>query len=212
MAGAASPRRGGSRKRGVPTGSTRPRSDGIDTVGTDEAAGAGVTVVGRAGRDLRILGGGVSPPGILSRGPAGPKAIVDSRGCCTCCCCCTPASPGGDSVRRLLHRRGRRRARQGRGGRGRARGYNRVSPLQDSLKESAGRLVSRQQGLLRSPCRARWVRRTPKRKQCRLQAKPAAAGPAIDGSDGCRNTSDESPRGSRKAVNPHTWPVCAKSQ
>ena len=39
---------------------------------------------------------------------------------------------------------------------------------------------------------------------------PPAAGTAIDGGDGCRNTSDESPRRSRKVVNPHMWPVCAK--
>ena len=44
--------------------------------------------------------------GRWSRGPAGPKAIVDSRGCSTSCCCCTPTSPGGDAVRRRLHRRG----------------------------------------------------------------------------------------------------------
>ena len=43
---------------------------------------------------------------------------------------------------------------------------------------------------------------------CR-QSLPAA-GIAIDGVDGCRNTSDESPRRSRKVVNPHMWPVCAK--
>ena len=40
--------------------------------------------------------------------------------------------------------------------------------------------------------------------------RPPAAGAAIDGGDGCRNTSDESPRGSKKVVNPHTWPACAK--
>ena len=39
---------------------------------------------------------------------------------------------------------------------------------------------------------------------------PPAAGAAIDGGDGCRNTSDESPRRSRMVVNPHMWPVCAK--
>ena len=49
---------------------------------------------------------GVSPPGRWSRGPAGPKAIVDSRGCITSCCCCTPTSPDGDAVPRRLHRRG----------------------------------------------------------------------------------------------------------
>ena len=40
--------------------------------------------------------------------------------------------------------------------------------------------------------------------------RPPAAGSAIDGGSGCRNTSDESPRGGRKVVNPHVWPVCAK--
>ena len=43
---------------------------------------------------------------------------------------------------------------------------------------------------------------------CR-QSLPAA-GIAIDGVDGCRNTSDESPRRSRKVVNPQTWPVCTQ--
>ena len=32
----------------------------------------------------------------------------------------------------------------------------------------------------------------------------------IDGGDGRRHTSDETPRRSRKVVNPHRWPVCAK--
>ena len=62
---------------------------------------------------------GVNPPGRWSRGPAEPKATVESRGCSTSCCCCTPASPCGDTVRRRLHRRGRRRSSRGRGGRGR---------------------------------------------------------------------------------------------
>ena len=30
------------------------------------------------------------------------------------------------------------------------------------------------------------------------------------GGDECRNTSDENPRRSRKVINPHMWPVCAK--
>ena len=106
---------------------------------------------------------------------------------------------------------GRRRARRGRGRRGRARGLDRVSFLcRTPLKESAGRRPSRQQGLLRSPCRPRWVRRRPKRIVVGCRQSPPAAGAAIDGGDGCRNTSDESPRRSRKVVNPHMWPVCAK--
>ena len=40
---------------------------------------------------------------------------------------------------------------------------------------------------------------------------PPAAGAAIEGVDGCRNTSDESPRRSRKVANPHLWPVCANA-
>ena len=37
-----------------------------------------------------------------------------------------------------------------------------------------------------------------------------AAGTAFGSGDGGSNTSDASPRGSRKAVNPYTWLVCAK--
>ena len=154
--------------------------------------------LGRGGGRTRPRPGnsrrGVSPPGRWSRGPAGPKAIVDSRGCSTSCWCCTPACPGGDAVPRRLHRRGHRRARRGRGGRGRARGLDRVSPLcRTPLKESAGRRPSRQQGLLRSPCRPRWVRLRPKRIVVGCRQSPPVAGAAIDGGDGCRNTSDESP-------------------
>ena len=35
-------------------------------------------------------------------------------------------------------------------------------------------------------------------------------GQRLNGGDGRNNTSNESPRGSRKVVNPHTWPVFAK--
>jgi len=56
-AGGVSPRGGVSRKRGVPTGSARSRSDGIGTVGTDEAAGAGVAAVGGPGRGRGTAGG-----------------------------------------------------------------------------------------------------------------------------------------------------------
>ena len=40
--------------------------------------------------------------------------------------------------------------------------------------------------------------------------KTKQARTAIDGDGGSRCTSDESPRRSRKVVDPHTWPVCAK--
>ena len=56
-AGGVSPRGGVSRKRGVPTGSAPSRSDGIGTVGTDEAAGAGVAAVGGPGRGRETRGG-----------------------------------------------------------------------------------------------------------------------------------------------------------
>ena len=60
----------------------------MGTVGTGEAARAGVAVVDGAGRS-RGTRGGPSTPGGWSRGLAGPKAMVDSMGCNTCCCCCT---------------------------------------------------------------------------------------------------------------------------
>ena len=101
-------------------------------------------------------------------------------------------------------------ARQGRARSARWSGRSR-SPVWNSLKkESAGRRSSLQPGLLRSPCRPRWVRLKSKRKRCRLQVNPPAAGAAIDGGDGGRNTGGETPRRSKKVVNPHTWPVCAK--
>ena len=131
-----SPRGGVSRKRGVSTGSARSRSDGIGTVGTGEAAGAGVAAVGGPGRGRGNSRRGVSPPGKWSRGPAGPKAIVDIGRCSTSCCCCTPACPGRDAVPRRLHRRGHRRARRGRGGRGLARGLNRITPLSRTPRRS----------------------------------------------------------------------------
>ena len=130
-----SPRGGVRRKRGVPTGSARSRSDGIGTVGTDEAAGAGVTAVGGPGHGRGNSRRGVSPPGKWSRGPAGPKAIVDIGRCSTSCCCCRPACPGRDAVPRR-RRRGHRRARRGRGGRGLARGLNRITPLSRTPRRS----------------------------------------------------------------------------
>ena len=75
------PRGGVSCKRGVPTDSARSRSDGIGTVGTEEAAGAGGRGGGRTRPRPWDSRRGVSPPGRWSRGPARPKAIVDSRGC-----------------------------------------------------------------------------------------------------------------------------------
>ena len=42
------------------------------------------------------------------------------------------------------------------------------------------------------------------------RSKWLAAEADIIGTDGSRNTGDESPGGSRKVVSPHTWPACAK--
>ena len=68
-----SPRGGVSRKRGVPAGSARSRSDRFITVGTDDAAGAGVAAVGGPGRG-RGARGGVSARLADGRGaPPGPK-------------------------------------------------------------------------------------------------------------------------------------------
>ena len=39
----------------------------------------------------------------------------------------------------------------------------------------------------------------------------STAGTAIIGGDGGSYTSDETPRRNREVVNPHTWPVCAKT-
>ena len=53
-------------------------------------------------------------------------------------------------------------------------------------KDAAGRRSSRQPGLLRSPCRPRWVRQKPRRKRCRLHATSARG----RGSDCLLYTSD----------------------
>ena len=189
-----SPRGGVSRKRGVSTGSARSRSDGIGTVGTGEAAGAGVAAVGGPGRGRGNSRRGVSPPGKWSRGPAGPKAIVDIGRCSTSCCCCMPACPGRDGVPRRIHRRGHRRARRGRGGRGLARGLNRITPLSRTPRRS--RLGDWRRGsrgfcvALADPCGYGEYR---SQSVVGCGQSPPAVGAAIDGDDGCRNTSDESP-------------------
>ena len=52
-----SPLGAASRKRGVPTDSARSRSDGIGTVGTDEAAGAGVAAVAEPAAAVGLTAG-----------------------------------------------------------------------------------------------------------------------------------------------------------
>ena len=165
--------------------------------------------MGGPGRGRENSRRGVSPPGKLSRGPAGPKAIVDIGRCSTSCCCCTPACPGRDAVPRRLHRRGHRRASRGRGGRGRACGLDRVSPLcRTSLKESARRRPSRQQGLLRSPCRPRWVWRRPKRIVVGCRQSPPAAGAAIDGGDMQKHERRISPKEQKGRQSSYVARVC----
>ena len=117
---------------------------------------------------------GVSTPGRWLRGPAGlkasPQQMVHCRllllyvGGCEWNCGSKAASPSEAPESQ---------ARQGwtRSGRWLRRSRSRVK---NSLKkQSAGRRSLRQPGLLRSPCRSLWVRQKPKRKRCRLQAKPA---------------------------------------
>ena len=70
---------------------------------------------------------------------------------------------------------------------------------------------SLQPGLLRSACRPQWVWQNPKRKRCLSgRRNRPSAGTTFGGGDGGRSMSYKSPRGSRKAVNPYTWLVCAK--
>ena len=68
-----SPGGGVSRNRGVPTGSARSRSDGIGTVGTGEAAGAGVVEVDGAGRGCGTPGGVVARQADSRGPPPGPN-------------------------------------------------------------------------------------------------------------------------------------------
>ena len=49
-----------------------------------------------------------------------------------------------------------------------------MGPSANLHLESGRSRSSRQPGLLRSPCRPRWVRQKPKRKRCRLRAKSAS--------------------------------------
>ena len=70
-----SPRGVVSRKRAVPTGSAPSRSDGIGTVGTDEAVGAGVAaVVTDAETRATNLPEGAQRSSILIRGPCVRKS------------------------------------------------------------------------------------------------------------------------------------------
>ena len=68
-----SPGGGVSRKRGVPAGSVRSRSDGIGTVGTSEAAGAGVAAVGVVGHGRGTRGGVIARLADGRGAPPGPK-------------------------------------------------------------------------------------------------------------------------------------------
>ena len=64
---------GGSRKGGVLTGSARSRSDGMGTVGIDEAAGAGLIKTGTGGRGLGARGGVIARRADGLGPPPGPK-------------------------------------------------------------------------------------------------------------------------------------------
>ena len=170
-----SPGGGLSRKRRVPTASARSRSDVIGTVETGEAARAGVAAVGGADRGRGTRGGLLARlEDRWSRDPAGPKAIVGSRGCRTSCCCCTPVRPSRGAVRRRLRRLGRRRARQGRGGRTRSRGLNRVGPLPRTPRRSRlGDARRGSRGFCGASADLGGYGKDRKRNRCRLQTKPA---------------------------------------
>ena len=71
---------GVSRKRGAPTGSAPTRSDGIDTVGTDEAAEAGVAAVGGPGRGRGIRSGVLARLADGRGAPPGPKPLLTAGG------------------------------------------------------------------------------------------------------------------------------------
>ena len=73
---------GGSRKRGVPTGSARSRSDGMGTVGIDDAAGAGAKTTDAGGR------GGGARGGVIARRADGLGAPPDPK----------PSSTAGGAV------------------------------------------------------------------------------------------------------------------
>ena len=63
-----------------------------------------------------------------------------------------------------------------------------------------------------SPCRPRWARQRLKRIIVGCRPSLPGARAAIGDGDGCANTSEETPRKSRKVVNRHTWPVWAKKK
>ena len=65
-------------------------------------------------------------------------------------------------------------------------------------------------GLLWSPCHPHGYIKNQSEYDISGRRNRPAAGTAFGGGAGGRNTSDESPRGSKKAVNPYTWLVCAK--
>ena len=118
---------------------------------------------------------GVSTPGRWSRGSAGPKAIVDSRG----------AAPAAVAVRRRVWVEMRSEDGFAVGGTGEPdeAGADAVRPVVSTelvpcvgLLEGVGwatAVAATGVSAEPVPCRPQWVRRRPKRNRCRLQAKPA---------------------------------------
>ena len=71
---------GGSHKRAVPAGSARSLSDGMGTVGTGEAAEAGVVKTARSGRSRGTCGGVLARRTDGRRTPPGPKPYPTTGG------------------------------------------------------------------------------------------------------------------------------------
>ena len=183
-------------------------------MGTDEAAGAGVAAVDGAGRGRGTRGGVLARRAAGRGAPSGPKPWSTAGG----------ALPAAVAVlqRVRVERRSERGFAVGGAGVPGEAGADTVRPVVSTesvpcvwnslKKESAGRRSSRQPGLLRSPYRPRWVRLKPKRKRCRLQAKPARG---RDSNQRGRRRQKHERRNSSKEQKArqsylYTWLVCAK--
>ena len=202
----------GSRDRGVSIGSALSLSDGIDTVGTRKAAAVEVVAFDGVGRG-RGTCGGVLTRRVDGRGASsGPKPYFTARGALPLFvdasnlrCGVKAASPTD-----ALHCQARQT-------RTRSDQWSRripqiPSPVKNPLIErSAVRRSSLQPRLLREPCRPRRACKTTKRKRCQRQAELTHGRYSRWRRRRRQKHERQIPRGSRKAVNHCTCPVCEKS-
>ena len=150
-----------------------------------------------------------SPSSGWMRGPAGLKAIINSRWFSASRGGCSSARPSGNAVRRRQGSRTCRVALWRRGVRGRISDLRRVGFLLGARRGRSMMGDTRRGG--RVVCRARAI--PGGYGQNRSESSDgggktvSTAGTAIVGG---RYTSGESPRRSREVVHAHTWPVCAK--